>query len=348
MLKDIRAIGTNSIMVFRGQDWSDDKAESIRSLLPRDLTALAREPYVDSVTPMTSRAVRLRAGNVDLNAEAFGGDADIFRVMGREIQLGRGLSPEDVRRQAQVVVIDPNARRKLFGNRRDVLGQVVLVGAIPAEVIGVASKDNQQWNANQVMVWLPYSTAASRLFGQLHFDRLTIRVREGVSMPLAERQITRLLSMLHGSKDFFTHNLDRVYQSMNRITQSLSLFLALVALISLIVGGIGVMNIMLVSVSERTREIGIRMAVGARQRDVLLQFLIEAVLVCLAGGVLGITLALALGEVFSVFVTSFTMIFSLGAALFAMVCAMLIGVLFGYFPARNAARLDPVVALARE
>jgi macrolide transport system ATP-binding/permease protein len=349
VLKDIRAIGTNTIMVYRGRDWSDDKADSIRTLLPRDLTVLAADPNVDSVTPVTARAMRLRWKNADLDAQAQGAGVDIFRVMGRSFERGRGFSATDLKSQAQVVVLDQNARRKLFGTRRDVLGEVVLIGSMPAQVIGVLSAEsNNSWSGNQVRVWLPYTTTASRLFGQAHFDQITIRVREGRPMELVEKQLTRLLVLQHGSKDFFTNNLDSVFKSMNSITRTLSLLLSLVAVISLLVGGIGVMNIMLVSVAERTREIGIRMAVGARQRDVLLQFLIEAVLVCLAGGTLGVCLALGSGVIFSRFVESFKMIFSPGAILLALVCSVLIGVLFGFMPARNAARLDPVDALARE
>jgi len=157
-----------------------------------------------------------------------------------------------------------------------------------------------------------------------------------------------VLTLRHGGKDFFTDNLDRIYQSMNRITHSLSLLLSAVALISLLVGGIGVMNIMLVSIAERTREIGIRMAVGARQRDVMRQFLMEAVLMCLLGGVLGVLLAGLLAWGGSALIDAFTLKISLRAVLLAIVCATLTGVLSGLLPARNASRLDPVQALARE
>jgi macrolide transport system ATP-binding/permease protein len=137
-------------------------------------------------------------------------------------------------------------------------------------------------------------------------------------------------------------------KTAERTSQSLTLLLSLIAVISLVVGGIGVMNIMLVSVTERTREIGIRMAVGARQSDVLQQFLTEAVLVCLVGGLIGVLLSYGISFLFSLFVTQWQMIFSMGAVVSAFLCASLIGVLFGYLPARNAARLDPIEALARE
>jgi len=348
VLKDIRTIGTNTIMVYRGLDWGDDKAASVQTLLPGDLEAMALLPGVDSVTPETSRSMRLRWNNTDLDAVAVGAGSEIFRVLGRSIDLGRGFSAEDIRLQSQVVVLDQNARRKLFGSRPDVLGQVVLLGNMPAQVIGIAGKSPRQWSASQIMVWVPYSTAASRLFGQVHFDLLTVRAREGVPMAWLEKQLTQLLVLRHGGKDFFTDNIDRIYQSMNRVTNTLSLLLSSVALISLLVGGIGVMNIMLVSVAERTREIGIRMAVGARQRDVLRQFLMESVLVCLVGGGLGILLACLLAWIFSMRVQQFAVDISWYAVLLAMLSAIFTGLLSGLLPALHAARLDPVQALARE
>ena len=176
--------------------------------------------------------------------------------------------------------------------------------------------------------------------GQSWLNSITVRVKEGFDSAEAEQQLTRLLSLRHGKKDFFTWNMDGVLKTVEKTTRTLQLFLTLVAVISLVVGGIGVMNIMLVSVTERTREIGIRMAVGARASDVLQQFLIEAVLVCLVGGALGITLSLLI---------AFTLqLFSPLALLLAFLCSTVTGILFGWLPARNAARLDPVDALARE
>jgi macrolide transport system ATP-binding/permease protein len=160
--------------------------------------------------------------------------------------------------------------------------------------------------------------------------------------------VTRLLAQRHGTKDFFILNTDDIRWTITSATDTLTLLIAAIAVISLVVGGIGVMNIMLVSVSERIGEIGVRVAVGARQGDILQQFLIEAVLVCLIGGVLGIAAALAFGAGFAALETSFSLIYSPASIVAAVVCATVIGVVFGYLPARNAARLDPVVALSRD
>ncbi len=349
VLSDIRAIGTNTLDVYPGRDFGDDKATSIRTLAPADLDAIAAQPYVHSVTPSTQRGLRLRYRSVDINGTVNGVSDSFFRV--RDIQMARGaaFTASDVRHQSQVVVIDQNTQRKLFPDGADPVGKIILVGNLPCTVIGVSQEKKSMFGENKSLnIWLPYSTGASRLFGQQHFDSITVRIRDDQPTKAAEDSIVKLLTMRHGSKDFFTFNMDSIVKTAERTSQSLTLLLSLIAVISLVVGGIGVMNIMLVSVTERTREIGIRMAVGARQSDVLQQFLTEAVLVCLVGGLIGVTLSYGISFLFSLFVKQWQMIFSLGAVVSAFLCATLIGVLFGYLPARNAARLDPIEALARE
>jgi macrolide transport system ATP-binding/permease protein len=349
VLSDIRAIGTNTLDVYPGRDFGDDKAASIRTLTPPDLQAIAAQPYVHSVTPATMRSLRLRYRSADINGNVNGVSDAFFRVRDIQMASGAAFNAEDVRHQAQVVVIDQNTRRKLFPDGTEPVGKVILVGNLPCTVIGVSQEKKSVFGENKSLnIWLPYSTGASRLFGQQHFDGITVRIRDDQPTKAAEDSIVRLLTLRHGSKDFFTFNMDSIVKTAERTSQSLTLLLSLIAVISLVVGGIGVMNIMLVSVTERTREIGIRMAVGARQSDVLQQFLTEAVLVCLVGGLIGVLLSYGISFVFSLFVKQWQMIFSMGAVVSAFLCASLIGVLFGYLPARNAARLDPIEALARE
>jgi macrolide transport system ATP-binding/permease protein len=349
VLSDIRAIGTNTLDVYPGRDFGDDKAASIRTLTPPDLQAIAAQPYVHSVTPATMRSLRLRYRSADINGNVNGVSDAFFRVRDMHMASGAAFTAEDVRHQSQVVVIDQNTRRKLFADGTEPVGKVILVGNLPCTVIGVAQEKKSVFGENKSLnIWLPYSTGASRLFGQQHFDGITVRIRDDQPTKAAEDSIVRLLTMRHGVKDFFTFNMDSIVKTAERTSQSLTLLLSLIAVISLVVGGIGVMNIMLVSVTERTREIGIRMAVGARQSDVLQQFLTEAVLVCLVGGLIGVLLSYGISFLFSLFVTQWQMIFSMGAVVSAFLCASLIGVLFGYLPARNAARLDPIEALARE
>jgi len=349
VLADIRAIGTNALDIYPGRDFGDDKASSIRTLVPSDLQAIMAQPFVHSVTPGTTRGLRLRYRSADINANVNGVSDSFFAVRDVQMASGAAFTATDVRRQSQVVVIDQNTRRKLFDANVDPIGKVILVGTLPCTVIGVAQEKKSMFGENKdLRIWLPYSTGASRLFGQQYFDNLTVRIRDDQPTKAAEDSIVKLLTLRHGGKDFYTFNMDSIVKTVERTSQSLTLLLSLVAVISLVVGGIGVMNIMLVSVTERTREIGIRMAVGARQSDVLQQFLTEAVLVCLVGGLIGVMLSYGISFLFSIFIKQWQMIFSMGAVASAFFCASLIGVVFGYLPARNAARLDPIEALARE
>ena len=175
-----------------------------------------------------------------------------------------------------------------------------------------------------------------------------MRIHDDIDSTIAEDAITRILTRRHGAKDFTLFNNDSIRKTITQTVQTLSLLISAIALISLVVGGIGVMNIMLVSVTERTQEIGIRMAVGARQGDIMRQFLIEAVLLCLIGGLLGIALAFGLGQLLKILNAPFTMIYSTTSIIAAFACSTAIGILFGYLPARRAARLDPVEALTSD
>ncbi|MBY8605871.1 MacB family efflux pump subunit [Burkholderia arboris] len=349
MLDEIGSIGTNTINVYPGTDWGDSRADTIQTLVPADVAALAEQPYVDSATPETSRTLLLRYRNVDVNALVSGVGDRYFQARGMRFALGAGFDDDAVRRQAQVAVIDQNTRRKLFGATRNPVGDVILVDNVPCVVIGVtADKKSAFGSVKSLNVWVPYTTASGHLFGQRYLDSITVRVRDGQPSAAAEKSLEKLMIQRHGRKDFFTYNMDSVVKTVEKTGQSLTLLLSLIAVISLVVGGIGVMNIMLVSVTERTREIGIRMAVGARQSDILQQFLVEAVLVCLLGGTIGIALSFGLGALFSMFVAQWKMVFSAGAIVTAFVCSTLTGVIFGFMPARNASRLDPIDALARD
>ncbi|WP_126284481.1 MacB family efflux pump subunit [Burkholderia stagnalis] len=349
MLEEIGSIGTNTINLYPGLDWGDSRADAIQTLVPADVAALAEQPYVDSVTPETSRSLLLRYRNVDVNALVSGVGDRFFQVRGMRMAQGVAFGADEVRRQAQVAVIDQNARRKLFGANRNPLGEVILIGSLPCVVIGVtADKKSAFGDVKSLNAWVPYTTASGRLFGQQYLDSITVRVRDGQPSQAAEQSVTKLIAQRHGRKDFFTYNMDSVVKTVAKTGQSLTLLLSLIAVISLVVGGIGVMNIMLVSVTERTREIGIRMAVGARQADILQQFLVEAVLVCLLGGAIGIALSFGVSILFSLFVEQWKMVFSAGAIVSAFLCSTLTGVVFGYMPARNASRLDPIDALARD
>jgi macrolide transport system ATP-binding/permease protein len=204
---------------------------------------------------------------------------------------------------------------------------------MPARVIGILKKDSREFGGNSnLRIYAPYSTVTTRMPGTTRLQNISVRVPDGVSSDLAEQAITRFLTIRHGTKDFFIGNSNDFVTTVTSSTRTMTLLVSSIALISLIVGGIGVMNIMLVSVTERTREIGVRMAVGARQSDILQQFLIEAVLTSLVAHVSD----------------SFRMVISPASIAVAFLCSSAIGVGFGCLPARNAARLDPVESLARD
>ncbi|GFM84907.1 macrolide export ATP-binding/permease protein MacB 2 [Pseudomonas cichorii] len=349
VLNDIAAIGSTTIEIFPGTDWGDSRSAAIETLSLGDVAALGDQYYIDSATPNVGRNLLLRYQNLDVTATVNGVGDNYFRVRGIKMGEGVGFSKEDSIRQAQVVVIDHNTRTRLFGPKTDPLGQVILVDNLPCIVIGVTEDKKSVFNTSKNLnVWMPYETASGRLLGQRYLDSITVRVKDGQPSKLVEENLTRLIEKRHGTKDFFTYNLDSIMQTVQKTSQSLALLLSLIAVISLVVGGIGVMNIMLVSVTERTREIGIRMAVGARPSDIRQQFLVEAVMVCLLGGLIGIGLSFAIGYVFSLLVKEWQMVFSLGSIITAFVCSTLIGIVFGFVPARNAARLDPIDALARD
>ena len=348
VIDDINAMGTNTIDIFPGKDWGDEKAASIQTLNERDLDALLGQPYLEGASPQIATSGQLRYRNKTSSGSVIGVGNDFFRVKGMTLTQGRLLDERDIRNRTAVAVVDGKTIESLLG-KVDPVGQVVLVGTLPVRIVGVVTQETGFGRSSQsVNVWLPYSAVMSRLLSQQHFTQITIRVKDGVQPALAEQAAVALLTQRHGVKDFFTFSSDSIVKSVEKTTATLTLLVSAIAVISLIVGGVGVMNIMLVSVVERTREIGIRIAVGARQSDILQQFLIESVMVSLLGGLLGIGLALLIGALFSLLVESFQMRFSLFSILMAFGCSSLIGILFGYLPARNAARLDPVEALARE
>ncbi len=349
ILKNISAIGTNTIEIFSGSGFGDQRAARVRTLVPGDAAALAQQSYVDSVTPSVSTSATLRYGNIAVTGTINGVGEQYFRVRGVQLAAGRTFDEDSVAGLAQEVVIDDNTRKQLFPRNPNPVGEVILLGQVPCRVVGVAKRSESAFgNSEALNVWIPYTAAMSRVTGQSHLRSITVRISDEVSAEAAEQGVNRLLLQRHGVQDFFVLNTNTIRQTIESTTQTMTLLISAIALISLIVGGIGVMNIMLVSVTERTREIGVRMAVGARQADIRQQFLIEAVLVCLLGGVLGIGLSLLVGWGFEKSGSSFTLVYSTLSMVAAFVCSTLIGVIFGFLPANNAAKLNPVDALSRE
>jgi len=348
VLSQISSLGTNTIDIFPGRSIGDTFSGKVRTLRASDAEVLAQQSYIDSATPNLSKSMPARIGNKVANAQVAGVGEQYFRVKGMSLLEGRFFNAHDVHSLAQTVVIDENARKELFGNTNP-LGKVVLFGNVPMKVIGVAKRPAAGFGrGNSLLVWAPYTSVMARMLRQSHLNEITVRITDDTPNDVAQAAITQLLTQRHGAQDFSIDSVSDIREAIENTTMALTALIGSIAAIALIVGGIGVMNIMLVSVTERTREIGVRMAVGARQADIRQQFLIEAVLVCLLGGVLGVALAFGIGYIFKYFTTSFSLIFSTSSIVAAFACSTLIGVAFGFLPARSAAQLDPVDALARE
>ncbi|MCL2893099.1 MacB family efflux pump subunit [Brenneria tiliae] len=349
VLANISAMGTSTLEIFPGKDFGDMRSSAIQTLRATDISPLAQQPYVHSVTPSVSTSITLRYRNIAVSANVTGVGEQFFTVRGYQIDQGITFPASSVTNLVQDAVIDKNTRDKLFANGEDPIGQVILLDSMPSRIIGVVTKSQSGFGSDENLnVWVPYTTAMKRMIGQSYLKSITVRVNDDVDLSVAEQGITQVLTQRHGTKDFFVMNTDSIRQTIEKTTSTMTLLVSMIALISLLVGGIGVMNIMLVSVTERTREIGVRMAVGARTSDIMQQFLIEAVLVCLFGGTLGVLLSLAVGVVFAEFSTNFTMVYSSGSIIAAFLCASLIGIIFGFFPARRAAQMEPIHALERE
>ncbi|MBN5179020.1 MacB family efflux pump subunit [Serratia marcescens] len=346
-LENLKDLGTNVVSIYLGRDFFDDAIDSIRTLVPADADALAQQSFVDSVSPEVDASDSIRFRSKSATASITGVGRDYFRVNG--VELLQGVTFRDDRNALQEVIIDDNARQALFGDFGvEPLGQIVFLGSVPARVIGVA-KSNRNYAPNRITVWMPYSTVMYRMVGKPTLSGITVRLKDNVASESAVTAITQLLTQRHGVKDFRLYNFDKIRKSIERTSMTFSLLILMVASIALVIGSLGVMNIMLVSVTERTHEIGVRMAVGARRSDIMQQFMIEAVLVCLIGGALGIALSFAAGSLFTSLAGGmFTAIYSWQAAATAFFCSTLIGMIFGYLPARKAARMDPVVSLASE
>ena len=348
ILENIRGIGTNTITIFNGTGFGDRRAEQMQNLTVNDANALRQQTYVQSVTPNSSSSGILIYTNKAFSTTSLRGvSEESFDVEGLKLKQGRLLSAQDVAENAQVALIDESAQKSIFPNENP-LGKVVMFNKRPLRIIGVVSDRQMGGASSSLNLYAPYTTVMNRISGSKKIGSITVKVAEDVNTTAAEKGITELLTLRHGKKDFFIMNSDTIKQTIESTTGTMKLLISSIAFISLIVGGIGVMNIMLVSVTERTKEIGVRMAIGARQSNILQQFLIEAVLICLIGGVTGILLSGAIGLLFNTFMTDFTMAFSGGSIIAAVAFSSLIGVVFGYTPAKRAAQLDPIMALARE
>ena len=349
VLANISSLGTNTMDIFNGEGMGNRFANRIKSLSTTDVDILEKQSYVDSVTPNSSSSGTIVYQNKSFSGSLKGVGADYFDVRGVSIKSGRAFSKEDETDFTSVALIDENTKKSLFGENTDPIGKVILFNKKPFKIIGTVDLSNVMgMNSSELNVFAPYTVVMNKVSGEKYIGSITVKVKDDIDSQVAQKSITDLLKAKHGKKDFFIMNTDTLKKTIESTTGTMKILISSIAVISLVVGGIGVMNIMLVSVTERTKEIGIRMAIGAKEKNILQQFLLEAVLICFIGGIVVIVLSLLIGWGFNSISTSFSMIFSSFSIVMAVLFSTLVGVVFGYMPAKNAAKLDPIEALSRE
>ena len=347
VLDQISAMGTNLLSVRPGA--ANIRASGdIITLTYDDAKAVALIQNVDGVLPERSSRLTLRRGNKDYMTSVSGTAPRLPAIRDWPIAKGSFFNDADMNAYAPVIVLGKTTADNLFSADEDPIGQYVVVRNIPFQIVGILSgKGATPWGTDQDdAAYVPLTTSLARLFGKLYISNLTVKAKDSAQIDQTQSDIKNLLLQRHRVEDFQIRSSAAMLATAMQTQNTLTVLLGAVAAISLLVGGIGVMNIMLVSVTERTREIGIRMAVGARARDIMLQFNTEAAVVCTIGGVIGVILGLLSGWAISLF--DVKVIFTPMPAIIAFSCAFLTGLVFGWLPARKAAAMDPVAALSTE
>jgi putative ABC transport system permease protein len=352
--RQIETLGSNLLMVRPGQRMGPGMSSSAPSFDAADVQAIERElGGIRAVAPSSSQRLVAIAGNDNWSTLVTGVDARFFTARNWALEAGRTFTDSELRAGSAVCIVGDTVRRELYGGQ-DPVGTRIRLGRLACQVIGtLAAKGQSAMGTDQDdLVLMPLRTVQRRVTGNQDIQLIQISVRDGVSTESVRRDTERLLrERRHISAveedNFSVTDMKEIAGMLTGTTRVLTALLGAVAAVSLLVGGIGIMNIMLVSVTERTREIGIRLAIGAQERDVLLQFLVEAVALSSLGGVVGIVLALA-ASVALADLLQVPFVPSPGIVALAFLFSAAVGVVFGYFPAQRAARLDPIEALRHE
>lgn len=344
VLSDIARLGAHKIEIQPGTDPRGNYYSDVLSA--DDVRDLKNWPFVREVSALAGQNMPVASLVRTSSMSILGVGREWFAMNERQVLQGALFSVADMTAAAPVVVIDESARNKLFpGNTGKVVGQLVSIGDALWRVVGVISNGVQ---GGEGQFFVPFSAMMQRISPGASVNQIDIRIADNVSETAAAKDIAAAMAARHGAGRIQVKTNQQILSAVDSASSSLSLLITSIACISLVVGGIGVMNVMLVSVSERTREIGIRLAVGANRHDILRQFLTESVVICLLGGLLGVMLSLLTSAIVGHVAANIPMTVGLTPVVGAFIISTLTGIVFGFFPARNAARLDPVEAIARE
>ena len=348
VLDRIGSMGTNLLLVRPAFANRGGAGGATATMTPEDAEAIAALPNVLGAVPELGGTVTARYRNLDYQTQATATGADYPVARNWPTARGTFFSPADVKSYAPVAVLGQTVVDNVFPAGSDPIGQHIVLNNVLFQVIGIMSERGASPTGQDQddAVFVPYTTGTLRLFGQRSLRNITVAADDASRMDETEAAVTALLGSRHGKVDFQIRNMASLLDTATETQNTLTLLLGSIAAISLLVGGIGVMNIMLVNVTERTREIGVRMATGARMRDIMQQFLTEAVAVSGLGGLIGVAMGLSTAVAIGMLGTAVQV--SAGPVALAFGCAFLTGLIFGYLPARKAAGLDPVVALASE
>jgi len=352
--EQMAALGGDILSIGAGNRFSHGIARDEVTLTTDDALALTRESnYLDGVVPEINSRFQVKYGNRNINISVLGTTPNYAEVHGFELAAGRMFTRADDSARRRVVVLGAEIPGMLETTPDSLIGRDIQIRSIGFEVIGILrAKGSTGWRNPDDDVWIPLSTAQFRVTGNDRVESISVRVRDGASIEQAMVDIERILRREHGilpgkDNDFTIMNRRQFLDSRQEATEVFTYLLAGIAGVSLVVGGIGIMNIMLVTVTERTREIGIRKALGATRANILLQFLVESMTLCLIGGALGLGLG-AGAAYFANEVAGWQTVVTSGSVLTAFAFSAAVGLFFGIWPAQRAARLDPIDALRHE
>lgn len=347
ILEGINKMGVSTITIFPGRGFGDRGSAKRKNFSIEDINILESLEFVDNAMPRTRSSGTLIYANTSSGASVHAGTEMILKISSVELKSGRNFTKDDIQNSASVIIIDENTQKTFFKDG-DPLDKIMIFNKRPFRVIGVGKRDEGAFSDGSLSIYMPYTTLANKVTGSHKIRSIVVGIAPGVNSQLAEHAISEILKIRRGGTDFYMINSDTILKTIKATTDTMSLLISGIALISLVVGGIGVMNIMLVSVIERTKEIGVRMAIGAKGADIMLQFLIEAILLCALGGIIGVLLAFGIGGLFNLISNDIKMSFSLVSIIIAFGISSLVGIVFGYMPAKRAAKLNPIDALLRE